>query len=196
MLRKSLLTLLCCLWFVPSCFAEIVYVTDRLYLGLYEQDGGQGAKLGSVVSGTELEILGEPSGAYRHIKTKEGLVGWVKASYLVTDKPATLIVKNAEHDLETLTVLFEDAQQQLADAQLKATRLEVDYNNSREENLVLNDLREENRFFHEKLNQYLGYFHFGWIVFAAVLCLFGGGAAAYWYIDWLARRRHEGHRIY
>ena len=67
--------------------AETVYVTDILQLTMHEKQNSQGRLLRSLSSGTQLELL-ERSGYYAKVRTLDGLVGWTKAAFLVTDKPA------------------------------------------------------------------------------------------------------------
>lgn len=196
MLRRSWLIFVLGFCATSWCAAETVYVTDRLYLGLYEGDGGTGKKLASLVSGTALKVLNDGGPAYRNVETDDGLQGWVKGSYLVSDKPAVLVVQESENQIALLANTLEDTQQQLAAAELKATQYEVDYNNAREEILVLQDLREENKYFHEKLDAYMAYIHFGWLVAGMLMSLLAGIISGLWILDRSMRRRHEGYRVY
>jgi len=79
--------------------AETLYVTDKLYLGVYEQKGkGQTT---SITSGTALEVL-DDQGAWLRVRLPDSTEGWVKSKYLVDDVPAGIRLAEVEKELETL----------------------------------------------------------------------------------------------
>jgi SH3 domain protein len=67
---------------------EIKYVTDKLRLSLYKSASGSGSTLKLLTSGDALKIL-ELSGNYAKVRTDEGLVGWVKSGFLVSEPTAS-----------------------------------------------------------------------------------------------------------
>ena len=67
--------------------AETLYVTDSLRLALYESEDLSDKPLANLVSGTPVQLL-ERSTSLARVRTAAGEEGWVKASYLVPDKPA------------------------------------------------------------------------------------------------------------
>lgn len=69
-------------------YAETVYVTDKVLLGVYKAKG-QSELIKVVPTGTPLEIL-EKDGSNARVRDPEGVEGWVDASYLVNNKPAQL----------------------------------------------------------------------------------------------------------
>lgn len=96
--RKSLLgdLLLVLALLVPSIgLAETLYVTDTLRLSLYQEPGGNAEVIKLMKSGDALEVL-EKKGAYAHVRTAQGEEGWAKLGFLVAEKPAVLIIEEAE----------------------------------------------------------------------------------------------------
>jgi SH3 domain protein len=96
--RKSLLgdILLILALLVPSIgLAETLYVTDTLRLSLYQEPGGNAEVIKLMTSGDALEVL-EKKGAYARVRTAQGEEGWAKLGFLVAEKPAVLIIEEAE----------------------------------------------------------------------------------------------------
>ena len=89
--------------------AEIRYVTDELQLSLYEEINSQGKLLLRLNSGTELELL-ETSGFYARVRTMDGVEGWTKAGFLISEKPARAQLLGLQNENNAL-------QQQLAKRQ-------------------------------------------------------------------------------
>lgn len=124
-MRRLLLALaLLPIFFVPA-HAETVYVTDQLRLGIYDGEGATGNRLKMLASGDPLEIV-ERKGNFARVKAADGTVGWVKAAFLVTDKPAALIVAETEAARVALEQKVESIRAEYADvdavhAQLKAS---------------------------------------------------------------------------
>lgn len=79
----------------------VVYVTDKLILGMKDNPEGSGKNLKSLRSGTKLEVL-ERQGKFSKVRTPEGLVGWAKSTFMVKDKPAILIVKELKTENKEL----------------------------------------------------------------------------------------------
>ncbi|GMR07431.1 MAG: hypothetical protein BMS9Abin26_0434 [Gammaproteobacteria bacterium] len=71
-----------------SAYAQTVYVTDKVLLGVYREKG-QSELVKVVPTGTPLEIL-EKDGNNARVRDPDGVEGWVDASYLVNNKPAQL----------------------------------------------------------------------------------------------------------
>ena len=71
--------------------AETAYVTDTLRLGLHQAADTSDRAFRSLESGQEFEVLSR-SRLYAHIQLPDGTQGYVKAAYVVSEKPARLIV--------------------------------------------------------------------------------------------------------
>ena len=76
---------------LQAASAETAYVTDILRLGLHEAQDTSDRPFQTLVSGAELEVLQRVTN-FAEVRTTDGRQGWVKSAYLVTDKPAQLIV--------------------------------------------------------------------------------------------------------
>ena len=82
--------------------AETAYVTDNLRLGIHRAADTSDRAFRSLESGQELEIQSRTRN-YAKVQLPDGTVGYVKAAYLVSEKPAKLIVAQtqaANEDLE------------------------------------------------------------------------------------------------
>lgn len=80
-----------------SARAETLYVTDKLYLGVYsEKDKGQ---FTSITSGTALEVIAQERN-WVHARLPDGREGWVKSKYLVDKAPAVVRLAELEQQLE------------------------------------------------------------------------------------------------
>lgn len=111
-----------------SVVAETMYVTDKLYLGLYRSSDGSGEQFQVIPSGTELEIL-ERDGRYGRVKTVDGTEGWVKLHFLVSTPPAIVQIRTLEAENRQVEELRaeSDANQQA----LLETRAELAMLNSK-----------------------------------------------------------------
>lgn len=115
--------------------AATAYVTDELVLNVYSEQNQQGQRLATLHSGANVETLAT-SGDYTQVRLGDGVTGWVKSTFLTTNVPATVRVKQLEEELDrsraTTPALAEAAarsevdrlQQELAEkqSQLNAAR--------------------------------------------------------------------------
>jgi hypothetical protein len=79
--------------------AATAYVTDELVLNVFSELNQQGQRLATLHSGASLETL-SASGEFTQVRLADGTTGWVKTSYLTTEVPATLRVKQLEEELD------------------------------------------------------------------------------------------------
>lgn len=105
----------------------VVYVTDKLILGMKDNPEGKGKNLKLLRSGTRLEVL-ERQGPFSKVRTPEGLVGWAKTTFMVNDKPAILMVKELETENKELRKEIEKLKKSSDKTQIKEkiVELEVD----------------------------------------------------------------------
>ncbi|MCW9025118.1 MAG: TIGR04211 family SH3 domain-containing protein [Gammaproteobacteria bacterium] len=73
--------------FSSVSFAENMYVTDRILLGVHESPEKNSILVDSVPSGTSLKVLDENNG-FKKVKLPGGTEGWVDSAFLVTEQPA------------------------------------------------------------------------------------------------------------
>ena len=81
--------------------AETAYVSDDLILGVYAEKGQQGAKLTTLHSGVNVEIIARDN-EFSQIRLANGTLGWVKSSFLTTREPAVVRVKALEEELSRI----------------------------------------------------------------------------------------------
>ncbi len=179
--------------------ADTVYVTDNLRLGLYEAPDTSGRPFRMLESGQAMEVLTRDRN-YANVQMPNGTEGWVKSAYLVSDKPAKLIVAEtmAERDalaaeLEEMRLAFAAPAETISNLQSEATDLASKLQAS--ESLV-EELEEQNAGFHGLKNQYKGSLPVNWVAAAIGVCLLGGFLFGIWWVDRRSRIRHGGIRIY
>lgn len=95
-----------------AAWAETGYVTDSLLVGVHAKKDLNSSILKILPTGTPLEILGR-DGDFTRVRTPDGTIGWVDASYLMSTEPAVLKLRNLEQ------------QQAKTEAALAAARAEV-----------------------------------------------------------------------
>ena len=179
--------------------ADTVYVTDNLRLGLYEAPDTSGRPFRMLESGQGMEVLTRDRN-YANVQMPNGTEGWVKSAYLVSDKPAKLIVAEtmAERDalaaeLEEMRLAFAAPAETISNLQSEATDLASKLQSS--ESLV-EELEEQNAGFKGLKNQYKGSLPVNWVAAAIGVCLLGGFLFGIWWVDRRSRIRHGGIRIY
>ena len=179
--------------------ADTVYVTDNLRLGLYEAPDTSGRPFRMLESGQAMEVLTRDRN-YANVQMPNGTEGWVKSAYLVSDKPAKLIVAEtmAERDvlaaeLEKMRLAFAAPAETISNLQSETTDLASKLQAS--ESLV-EELEEQNAGFQGLKNQYKGSLPVNWVAAAIGVCLLGGFLFGLWWVDRRSRIRHGGIRIY
>ncbi len=179
--------------------ADTVYVTDNLRLGLYEAPDTSGRPFRMLESGQAMEVLTRDRN-YANVQMPNGTEGWVKSAYLVSDKPAKLIVAEtmAERDalaaeLEEMRLAFAAPAETISNLQSETTDLASKLQAS--ESLV-EELEEQNAGFKGLKNQYKGSLPVNWVAAAIGVCLLGGFLFGIWWVDRRSRIRHGGIRIY
>ena len=87
-MKKSIvLTILLLFVSNASLFAETLYVTDRILLGVHQQPNESSPVIESIASGTAVTVT-QRQDSFVKIKLANGNEGWVIASYLKDKKPA------------------------------------------------------------------------------------------------------------
>ncbi len=81
-----------------SGWAATAYVTDDLVLGVYATQTTEGPRLATLHSGAMLETL-VVNGDSTQVRLPDGTMGWVKSSYLTTNAPASVRVKELQDEL-------------------------------------------------------------------------------------------------
>ncbi len=179
--------------------AETVYVTDNLRLGLHQAADTSDRAFRTLDSGQELEILTRDRN-YAHVALPDGTQGYVKAAYLVDDKPAKLIVAETQAEVERLQAELEQLRRQFAGPAATISALEqetsvlqaqVDANS-----VQITELSEENSSLRHRQSQQQYSLPLVWVGGATAVCLIGGFLLGLWWVDKRSRARHGGVRIY
>ncbi|HEX9853066.1 MAG TPA: TIGR04211 family SH3 domain-containing protein [Woeseiaceae bacterium] len=185
--------------FPLSVSAETAYVTDNLRLGLHRAADTSDRAFRTLDSGQQLEIISRDRN-YAQVQLPDGTPGYVKAAYLVFDKPAKLVVSETQQALEALqqemaelkkafaapAATIESLQSQLAD---KQAALE-------ESTASLEKAVSENDSYRRRYEQARFSLPVSWVAGAMGVCLLAGFLSALWWTDHRSRRRHGGIRIY
>lgn len=87
MISKTGILFLLLMLFVPRLWADSLYVTDRILLGVHKSASNDSPLLQSVPSGTSLEVLAEDNN-FKKVRLPDGTQGWVDAAFLVSEQPA------------------------------------------------------------------------------------------------------------
>jgi len=86
---------------VNSVFADTRYVSDRLIISVRDGQDQNAAVLGYLETAAPVDILEEKEDFLR-IRTEDGIEGWVRAQYIVSEKPKALIVDNLRSEINAL----------------------------------------------------------------------------------------------
>ena len=179
--------------------AQTVYVTDNLRLGLHEAPDTSGPSMQTLDSGQELEILSRDRN-YANVRLPDGTEGWVKAAYLVDDKPAKLIVAETQAESDRLRGELEDLRQQFASPASIIAALEEESANLRaqvnENETRIAELSTTSSDLRQQQAQFQGSLPLSWVGGAIGVCLIGGFLFGLWWVDRRSRQRHGGIRIY
>lgn len=192
--------------------AETKYVTDDLKLALHAQEGSKGKLLKRLQSGTRLEVL-EESGLFAKVRTPDGIIGWTKAGFLMTDKPARARVIELEQKQAELEKTLQKAQEQLTNSNKLATELRAEkiqtalelagHKEKKEDDSgLIETLTQENTDLQERIRSLENSLPSEWSIpwrwglVGALATLLIGLLAGLALFDWFSRRRHGGYRIY
>jgi SH3 domain protein len=179
--------------------AETVYVTDNLRLGLHEAPDTSDRAFRTLDSGQELEILFRDRN-YAHVALPDGVEGYVKAAYLVDDKPAKLIVAETQAEVVRLNAELEELRRQFAAPAAAIAALEQETGELQEQasanEAQIVKLSGENTDLRKRQAQFQYSLPLSWVAGATGVCLIGGFLLGLWWVDRRSRQRHGGIRIY
>ena len=182
-----------------TVMAETAYVTDNLRLGLYEAEDTSGRSIRMLDSGQAMEILSRDRN-YANVRLPDATEGWVKAAYLVAEKPAKLIVAEITAERDSLIAELEETKQAFAAPAETIEALRKDAlafdSQMAEANSRVTALEEENASISGLKEQYRGSLPLSWVAIAIAVCLIAGILLGMWWVDRRSRMRHGGIRIY
>ena len=179
--------------------AETVYVTDNLRLGLHQAADTSDRAFRMLESGQALEVLSRDRN-YANVRLPDGVQGYVKAAYLVDDKPAKLIVAETIAERDALVTELEETRQAFAGPAATIQGLKDEAAGLAEKlgdaESQIAELKDENGDIQGLKERYKGSLPLGWVAGATGVCLIGGFLLGLWWVDHRNRKRHGGIRIY
>ena len=182
-----------------SARAETAYITDNLRLGLHQAPDTSDKAFRTLESGQELEIVSRNRN-YANVRLPDGVQGYVKAAYLVFEKPAKLVVAETLSANEQLKKELENTKSAFA---APAATIEALKQQVAEKDAVLEEsaarvekLMAENEDYESRFGQYKHSLPIAWVGGAMFVCILGGFLLGLWWVDFQSRRRHGGVRIY
>jgi SH3 domain protein len=198
MRKHALLCLALGAW-AGSAGADTVYVTDSLRLGLHAAPDTSDRPFDNLASGTTVEVL-ERNASYARVRLTDGREGWVKATFLVAEKPAAARVLELEAELggfESAAAAAKTAQA-AAEQQLSGLRSELQEKTGSAESIkeTIERLQRENRANEGRLENYRYALPLAWVLPAVAVAMTGGFLMGLWWLDSWIRRRHGGFRVY
>ena len=179
--------------------AETAYVTDILRLGLHKAEDTSDRAFRTLQSGQEMEILTRGRN-YAEVRLPDGTLGYVKVAYLVTEKPAKLIVTETQAANAELEGKLADLN--AAFSQPAATIAALEQERSDQQNALdeaatkIGELQENNDDLISQQSRYKYSLPVTWVGGALVVCLLAGFLGGLWWTDQRSRKRHGGIRIY
>ena len=192
-------------WLVTTCsfsaatLAETAYVTDNLRLGLHQAADTSDRAFRTLESGQVVEILSRDRN-YARVQLPDGAQGYLKAAYLVFDKPAKLIVSETQAENEKLTQELADTKRAFAGPAATIDSLESDVARHKaaldESTAKVEELIEENDRFRRRHSSLQFSMPLPWVAGALGVSLLGGFLFGLWMVDYRSRRRHGGIRIH
>lgn len=179
--------------------AETAYVTDNLRLGLHQASDTSDRAFRTLESGQELDILSRDRN-YANVRLPDGAEGYVKAAYLVFEKPAKLIVNETLAANEALTSELEQTRASFAEPAAAIAALEQQLAASKEVSdasaAQVTALTEELADFRSRQEQFKYSMPITWVGGALLVSLLAGFLVGLWWVDRSSRKRHGGIRIY
>jgi hypothetical protein len=172
--------------------AQAEYVTDRLQLDVHVQPDASDPSFAKLKSGDRIDII-ETNRYHALVQMQDGRKGWVKKTYLVTDKPAVLRVAEVEGERDKAVAELESLASSLSDREAQVAEREAGAVAEAEE---LKRLRVDNVSLSGRLEAY-SFSVPGTLFFVAVAASLVIGCLLSWrWFDYRSRVRHGGFRIH
>lgn len=177
--------------------AAPAYVTDQLRLGFHRAPDTSDNPFRMLQSGEKVEVL-ERNRFYARVRASDGVEGWVKAGFLMNDRPAVLRVAEVEAkeseldaELQRIAEERESNSQQIASLQSKVDDATGRLQTVQDENLRL---QQENEAYQERFS--IPSVPITWTLGGALFTLVAGFLLGLLWVDHRSRKRHGGIRVY
>lgn len=186
--------------FLPlAALAETAYITDNLRLGLHEAADTSDRAFRTLESGQALEILSRDVN-YANVRLPDGVEGYVKAAYLVFEKPAKLIVAETQATVDSLQSELDETKAAFAApaATIESLQQQLDSSTAKIDAgaAEVAALTGELGGHRERQDDYKYSLPFKWVGGAMFVCLLAGFLFGLWWVDQQSKRRHGGVRVY
>ncbi|MFK8052295.1 MAG: TIGR04211 family SH3 domain-containing protein [Woeseiaceae bacterium] len=182
-----------------SAQEQTAYVTDVLRLGLHAAEDTSDRAFRSLESGQEMRIISRDR-SYAQVRLPDGTTGYVKAAYLVDEKPARLIVEEMRTRADAAQVQLDAVTADFSGSAERINSLETALQEANAANTGLqervSEVSEANADFEQKMKLYGFSLPWPMALGAVLIALIIGFAAGFWWIDSRSRKRHGGFRIY
>ena len=199
-MRNAFPAILLLTYLLPAfAFAETAYVTDNLRLGLHQASDTSDRAFRTLDSGQTLDIISRDRN-YANVRLPDGVEGYVKAAYLVFDKPAKLIVAETAAANEALQKELQETKAAFAAPAQTIAALEAELA-ERSEAATASAARVEALSaqvddFRGRQDAFKYSMPIKWVGGAMFVCLLAGFLGGLWWVDRSSRKRHGGIRIY
>jgi len=105
---KILFIIVAMFGYIVSAQAETRYIVDQAKLPMRSGQGTSYSIVRMLPSGTAVEVLGQSSTGYTHIRTRSGKDGWILSRYLMKEPAARTRLARAEKELSNLLALKQE----------------------------------------------------------------------------------------
>ena len=179
--------------------AQTAYVTDILRLGLHQAEDTSDRAFRTLQSGQEMLILVRDRN-YAQVRLPDGTVGYVKAAYLVAEKPAKLIVTETQAAKEEFDNKLADLN--AAFSQPAATIAALEQERAEQKSgleqaaTTISELQEDNEYLRSQQGHYKYSLPMNWVGGSLLVSILAGFLGGLWWADMRSRKRHGGIRIY
>lgn len=179
--------------------AQTAYVTDNLRLGIHQAADTSDRAFRMLESGQEVEILSRNRN-YAQVRLPDGATGYVKAAYLVEEKPAKLIVDEVRAEKDALEDRLAELNAAFSQPAAKIESLEAQVSETQaalDDAMAANsDLVSRNSSLERRQEQYKYTLPMTWVGAALAVVLLAGFLGGLWWTDYRSRKRHGGIRLY
>lgn len=179
--------------------AQTAYVTDILRLGLHQAEDTSDRAFRTLQSGQEMLILVRDRN-YAQVRLPDGTVGYVKAAYLVAEKPAKLIVTETqaakeefENKLADLNAAFSQPAATIAALEQERAEQKAGLEQAA---TTISELQEDNEYLRSQQGRYKYSLPMNWVGGSLLVSILAGFLGGLWWTDMRSRKRHGGFRIY
>ena len=187
------------LFLFVSATAETAYVTDNLRLSVYQTPDFSGSSIRTLESGQAFEVVSRDRFAAQ-IVLPDGVRGYVRAAYIVTDKPAKLIVAETQAERDRLAEELATLRESFAEPAALVDKLEAESADLQSRLAAADEraaeLEESNDDLVRERAAYKYSLPYTWVGGAILICLVAGFLGGLWWVDRQSRRRHGGIRVY